>query len=128
MQFQVDRISGAAVVRACQNRITRCAVVGDSRSKFENALSSPVLKDFTCGRERMTARAVGHPQPAAERADDWRRPGLVSPPHVTKPRRSGKVGCPAIWCFGIANSRITRGSLTASLHSLFISARAQVSN
>ena len=60
-KFQVNRISGAAVVRACQNRITRCAVVGDSRSKFENALSKPVPEDFTCERERMTARAVGHP-------------------------------------------------------------------
>src|SRR5215510_16349688 len=59
------RSCGVAVVRACQNRITRCAVVGDSRSKFENALSRAVLVDLTCGRERMTARAVGHPQPAA---------------------------------------------------------------
>jgi hypothetical protein len=42
---------GVAVVRACQNRITRCAVVGDSRSKFENALSSPVLEDFMCERD-----------------------------------------------------------------------------
>src|SRR5262245_51241039 len=95
MQFQVDRISGAAVVRACQNRITRCAVVGDSRSKFENALSSPVLKDFTCGRERMTARAVGHPQPAAERADDWRRPwlGFTATRYEAKAKREGRVPC-----------------------------------
>ena len=65
VSFQVYRISGAAVVRACQNRITRCAVARDSRSKFVNALSSPVLEDLMCGRDRMTARAVGHPQPAA---------------------------------------------------------------
>ena len=52
-------------MRACQNFITPCPVVGDSRSKFENALSRAVLEDFTCGRESMTARTVGHPQPAA---------------------------------------------------------------
>jgi hypothetical protein len=81
VSFQVYRISGAAVVRACQNRITLCAVVGDSRSKFENALSKPVLEDFTCERERMTARA-----------DDWRLawPGFTAARHEAKAKRAGR--------------------------------------
>ena len=84
--------------RTCQNRTTRCAVAGDSRSKLAKALSSDWLDDVPLppGRAVMIAPTVGQPQPAALqriRIGSGRSPAIrrsttsIGTPHSTRQRR-----------------------------------------
>jgi hypothetical protein len=51
---------------ACQNRITRCAVAGESRSKLLKAVSSACEEaPLRLGRAVISVLTVGHCQPAA---------------------------------------------------------------